>query len=154
MSGQRVTGDLIEMAVQGHFDVIVHGCNCFHTMGAGIAKAIAAEFPEALEADRATLKGDRAKLGTYSYKTVSRNGRLLTVVNAYTQFDWRGSGKKVDYPAVSSCFKRIASDFSGQRIGYPLIGAGLAGGDWAIISELIDVALEGQTHCLVVLPTA
>lgn len=121
-------------------------------MGAGIAKAIAAEFPEALDADRATPKGDRAKLGTCSYARVSRNGRPLTVVNAYTQFDWRGRGRKVDYPAVSSCFERIASDFSGHRIGYPLIGAGLAGGDWAIISERIDVALEGQTHCLVVLP--
>ena len=35
-----VKGCLIELAVEGNFDVIVHGCNCFNTMGAGIAKQI------------------------------------------------------------------------------------------------------------------
>ena len=33
-------GDLIEMAVCGDFNLIAHGCNCFCTMGAGIAKGI------------------------------------------------------------------------------------------------------------------
>lgn len=33
-------GDLIERAENGDFDVIIQGCNCFHTMGAGIAKSI------------------------------------------------------------------------------------------------------------------
>lgn len=33
-------GDLISLALAGHFEAIVHGCNCFCTMGAGIAKAI------------------------------------------------------------------------------------------------------------------
>jgi O-acetyl-ADP-ribose deacetylase (regulator of RNase III) len=34
---QEIYGDLIELAKQGKFDVIAHGCNCFCTMGAGIA---------------------------------------------------------------------------------------------------------------------
>jgi O-acetyl-ADP-ribose deacetylase (regulator of RNase III) len=34
---QEIKGDLIELAKQGNFDVIAHGCNCFCTMGAGIA---------------------------------------------------------------------------------------------------------------------
>lgn len=42
-----VHGDLIQLALAGQFDVIIHGCNCFCTMGAGIAKAIRQEFPEA-----------------------------------------------------------------------------------------------------------
>ena len=32
-----VKGDLIKSAKEGQFDVIIHGCNCFNTMGAGIA---------------------------------------------------------------------------------------------------------------------
>ena len=28
-----VHGDLFKLAEQGEFDIIVHGCNCFNTMG-------------------------------------------------------------------------------------------------------------------------
>lgn len=35
---QNIKGDLIELALVGEFDVIVHGCNYFCTMGASIAK--------------------------------------------------------------------------------------------------------------------
>lgn len=49
---RNVQGDLIELALNGVFDVIVHGCNCQCTMGAGIAKSIRAKFPEACEVRR------------------------------------------------------------------------------------------------------
>ena len=70
-------------------------------------------------------------------------------MNAYAQFNYRGRGRKADYDAMKSVFQAIKQDFAGQRIGYPLIGAGLAGGDWVIISEIIDEALEGEDHTLV-----
>lgn len=44
----QITGDLLDLAEQGHFDVILHGCNCQCTMGAGIALAIKRRFPEAV----------------------------------------------------------------------------------------------------------
>jgi O-acetyl-ADP-ribose deacetylase (regulator of RNase III) len=44
----------------------------------------------------------------------------------------------------------IKQNFSGKRIGYPLIGAGLAGGDWKIISEIIDQELKGEDHTVVI----
>ena len=58
----------------------------------GIAKQIQQTFPEAFAADKATLKGLREKLGTLSHATVVRGGRQITIVNAYTQFHWRGAG--------------------------------------------------------------
>ena len=45
----------------------------------------------------------------------------------------------------------MKAEFSGLRIGYPLIGAGLAGGDWGIIEKTISEELEGEDHSLVVL---
>ena len=36
-------GDLLQLALEGVFDVIVHGANCQCSMGAGIAKAIRAQ---------------------------------------------------------------------------------------------------------------
>nr|WKN39669.1 macro domain-containing protein [Tunicatimonas sp. TK19036] len=146
---KKVKGDLIALALEGEFDVIVHGCNCQCVMGKGIAKTIKTRFPAAYQADLKTKKGDRDKLGTISFATVDSAEQKLTIVNAYTQFDWRGKGSKVDYEAIKSCFTRIKDKFSGLRIGYPAIGAGLAGGDWNRIAATIDEVLKGEDHTFV-----
>ena len=146
---ETVRGDIIRLALDGVFDVVVHGCNCQCVMGAGVAKSIRAAFPAAFEADRATAKGDRGKLGTFSSAQIASGGRSITVVNAYTQFHWRGRKPLADYEAIRRVFNLIRSTFSGQRIGYPKIGAGLAGGDWSTIAAIIDDALEGEDHKLV-----
>lgn len=52
-----LTGDLIALGKGDTFDVIVHGCNCFCVMGAGLAKAIRSEFPEVYRADQGTEAG-------------------------------------------------------------------------------------------------
>lgn len=134
---QEIHGDLIALAQAGRFEVIIHGCNCFCTMGAGIAKQIKSIFPAAYKADCQTPKGERSKLGTYSSAKVDH----LTIVNAYIQYDWRGSGQKADYDAIRSCLAKVAADFSGARIGLPQIGAGLAGGDWGTIMQIIQEEL-------------
>ena len=144
-----IKGDLIKLALEGELDVIIHGCNCFCAMGAGIAKSIKQYFPQAYTADCATPKGDKSKLGTFSYAEVLIGENKLIVVNAYTQFDFKGRGVKADYEAIKSVFKNIKTQFSSLRIGYPAIGAGLAGGDWALISKIIDEELHGEEHTFV-----
>lgn len=149
---KELQGDLISLALAGHFDVIVHGCNCFCTMGGGIAKAIRLHFPEAYAADLTTAPGDRGKLGTYSAATVVRDGHELTVANAYSQYHFQGEGVLVEYPALRQVFAAIADAYTGKRLAYPKIGAGLAGGDWAVIAAIIDEELAGEDHTLVTLP--
>lgn len=144
-----IKGDLIKLALDGHFDVIVHGCNCQCTMGAGIAKSIKEIFPEAYAADLSTTKGSREKLGSISAATVTRGGHQLTIVNGYTQFNWRGAGVLVDYDAVRTVMKEVKARVPERRIGYPKIGAGLAKGDWKLIAEIIDAELEDEDHTLV-----
>ena len=144
-----IQANLIKLALSGHFDVIVHGCNCQCTMGAGIAKSIKQAFPEAYEADLRSAKGSREKLGKITFATVMRGDLALTVVNGYTQFHWRGSGVKADYDAIRSVMHEVRCRFSGKRVGYPKIGAGLAGGDWRIIAPIIDEELAGEDHALV-----
>ena len=144
-----ITGDLIKLALDGKFDAIIHGCNCFCTMGGGIARVIKDVFPEAYEADCKTESGDKAKLGSYSSAMVEKDGHSITIVNAYTQYDFSGYGPLVDYDAVRSVFAKIKKDFTGRKIGYPKIGAGLAQGDWSVIKEIIDTELAGEDHTLV-----
>ncbi len=145
-----VRGDLLELARAGHFDVIMHGCNCFCTMGAGIARQIKAQFPEAYEADCATTSGDRDKLGSVTWAQIMTDqGTPCIVVNAYTQFDYRGKVPRVDYEAVRSCALVIRARFPNARLGYPKIGAGLAGGDWGRIERILNEVFEGMEHTLV-----
>ena len=146
---KTITGDLLHLALDGRFDVIVHGCNCQCTMGKGIAASIKQQFPEAYAADLATPKGDRAKLGTISAAEVDRPPARFTVVNAYTQFHYRGPGVRADYDALRAAFAAIKRQFTGRRIAYPKIGAGLARGDWSVISRIIDDELAGEDHTLV-----
>lgn len=146
---KTIKGDLIKLAIEGKFDIIIHGCNCYCTMGAGIAKTIKSEFPEAFKVDQATEKGEKSKLGNYTQATTTRNGHFITVINAYTQFNYHGKGIKADYDAIRNVFKELKYEFSGKRFGFPLIGAGLAGGDWKVISEIITEELQGEDYTLV-----
>ncbi|MCL6318735.1 hypothetical protein EXT67_20750 [Pectobacterium atrosepticum] len=146
-------GNLITAAQSGEVNVIAHGCNCLNTMKSGIAPDIAKAFPEAWAADRMTVKGDRAKLGTLS-SAFSTNG--LLVYNLYSQYTFTGrkEGKMdLDYWALRSALSAMAVSLHAEcrildmsthdlKIGLPKIGAGLAGGDWAIISKIIESRLR------------
>ena len=99
MKYQEIYGDLIELAKQGKFNVIAHGCNCFCTMGAGIAVPMKEafgcdKFPMELTEEQiysgsddgdwytqdTKNRGDINKLGQIDYKTIAYNtntGRLL-----------------------------------------------------------------------------
>jgi len=147
-----ITGDLLKLANEGQFDVIVHQCNCFHNFGAGIAVGVMRYFPQAFEADKTTAFGDRNKMGTISTCNVQSNNLKyhFWIVNGYSQFGCGANQVRTEYEHVRSVFKRIKEAFPPSvRIGYPLYGAGLAGGDWNIISKIIDEELEGYNHTLV-----
>ncbi len=145
---KTIKGDLLKLAEEGRFDVIVHGCNCFCAMGGGIAAQIARKWPDVYKEDYLTEEGDESKLGTYTYANVFReDGTSFCVCNVYTQYY---PGRDVCYEAIREAFRRVRKDLLGLvRIGYPKIGAGIAGGDWDVISAIIDEELAGCDHMLV-----
>jgi len=151
---KEIQGDILKLVRAGEFDVIVHGCNCFNNFGAGIARSIRDEFPFSFYSDSMTIRGDRDKLGTYTKadyicEDVFNKRICFTIINGYTQYSYGGGERNVDYDAIRKVFKLIKQDYSGKRIGYPAIGAGLGGGDWSIISAIIEEELEGEDHTFV-----
>ena len=150
---KEIEGDIIELALEGEFDAIVHGCNCRNRMGAGIAPKIAKAFKGVREADTDFYVpvGSVDRLGKYS---TARQPNGMLVINAYTQFTYTGrqSGKvDVSYDAISEVFTQLNTDaYVHPTVGIPLIGAGLAGGDWDIIKELIDEATPDLDITLVI----
>ncbi|MCK5617435.1 macro domain-containing protein [Candidatus Pacearchaeota archaeon] len=153
MSVVQIEGDLIQLAMQGKFDVIIHGANCRNVMDSGIAAQIKHQLPEAFEADRefASEHEPEDMLGNYSYTDVQRGRHSFYVVNAYTQLSF-GPGLQISYEAVKQVFTKIDRDFSCYHLSlaYPLIGAGLGGGDWEKITTIIDEAFIGRDHTLVI----
>ena len=161
-------GNLITLAQDGHFDVITHGCNCFCTMGAGIAPQMAKAFGcDKFKMEAPEYRGDINKLGTIDYqiqevyenKPISLlgsthnvrdfGGKELIVVNSYTQYRYGrnhadGDKTPVDYEAILMCMRKINNNFRGKTIGLPMIGAGLAGGDWNRIEKIIESELDAM----------
>lgn len=129
-----VKGDLLNAFELSKFDAIVHGCNCFHTMGAGIAGQISKRYPEAFLEDKKTDMGDWERLGKYTYAETVYG----IIVNAYTQF--KPGKENIDYlyDNIREVFQLINKDFAGKTIGIPCIGSGIAGGDWDAISKIIS----------------
>lgn len=134
---KEIKGDLFKSDA----DVIVHGCNCFCAMGAGVALQVIKMYPDAYyEVDAKTKQGDKEKLGTYS-KWVGKHffkDKEITIVNAYTQYTANPWVKPLDYEALEKVMIKINQDFKDKTIAMPKIGAGLAGGDWEKISEIIN----------------
>lgn len=147
-------GDLVKLAKEGYFDVIVHGCNCFCRMGSGIAKQIKEEFPYAYHVDQMTIKGDKHKLGTILLaENLNVSGHGVIVCNAYTQYNYGYDGKQyVDYEAVRSCIRELYTLYAGRGMsfGFPQIGCGLAGGEWSIVEKIIEEEMHNEDYTIVV----
>ena len=136
-------GDLISLAKQGEFDVVVHGCNCFCRMKRGIAPQMAKAFGcDRFPLEGPKFEGDKAKLGQIEYqRVILSTDKELVVVNAYTQFHWNAPspfGIPLDYDALRSCFIKVNDAFQGKKVGIPKIGAGLAGGDWQKVESILE----------------
>jgi O-acetyl-ADP-ribose deacetylase (regulator of RNase III) len=147
-----IEGDLIKLANQGTFEVIVHGCNCLSRMKRGIAPQMADAF--GCDKFEMELWGPGIeKLGCIDYETVvlgenaiwnlsdyknNKNEPELIVVNAYTQYEWSTETKPFDYEAFTLCMRKMNHVFKGKHIGMPKIGSHLAGGDWSLIEPIIE----------------
>lgn len=130
-----IKGDIIEMLKNHECNAVIHGCNCFNVMGAGIAKQLKdLTDGDIYRADADTSHGDINKLGTYSvghYKNIP-------IYNLYSQYTTAGQNcVAVHWPSVyEGLLSIIESVQSGTVIAMPYIGCGLAGGS---VNDLMDV---------------
>lgn len=159
-----LTGNLFEIVLpkcvteSNDVHIIVHGCNAQGRMGSGFAKELRDRFPEAYGAYMAHHKQYGLTLGTNVPYTVSKN---LVIMNAITQEFYGYDGAKyVSYDAVASCFEEINNlslklqeDGTVVSVHYPMIGAGLAGGQWDIIEAIIETELFTPWKYLYKLPS-
>jgi O-acetyl-ADP-ribose deacetylase (regulator of RNase III) len=142
-----IKGNLLD-----HNGPIAHGVNCQGKMASGVAKAIRDKYPEVF-IDYIVCLEDcishsllEPPLGEVVTSNVIDGDSNRLIFHIFTQEFYGNDGKKyVDYGAIRKGFKECNStlgkhDYGTVVLGIPKIGAGLGGGDWNIIEQIINDA--------------
>lgn len=134
-----IKGDLLESTC----DVIAHGVNCSGGFGSGIAGQIRQRWPDVWTNYGRKFMTPGWKLGDVQFVKCYMPDRLFLIANCATQQYYGKMAKHgvvyVSYPAVERVMIELYEyhQETGADIAIPKIGAGLAGGDWAIIESII-----------------
>lgn len=134
----NIKGNIIKMFLLGEIDVGVHGCNCKHIMGGGLAKTVKEFLPDMYKKDCESPNFG----GDIKYVSYNIHDKVSYFVNAYTQEDLGVNHNEDRLLFIETCFDKINETFKNKVIGVPWIGAGLAGGNWSIIKPIIEKSLK------------
>lgn len=137
-----VKGDLLN----AEQNIIVHQVNCRGVMGSGVAKAIRDKYPEAY---RRYLQMYRASLDSKFSDPLLGQAQLITIddktiVNLFGQDNYLPRGTtQTSYDALVIGFNEIKSSTK-EDLAMPKIGCGLGGGDWKIVSAIIESVFDDR----------
>ena len=128
---------------------IIHGCNAQGVMGSGVAKIVREQFPYAYDeyverhADTGLILGDIICVNATDQITKKEK----MIVHAITQNLFGKDGRRyVSYDAVAEAMytinKQWKKNSNETHVAMPQIGAGLGGGDWTVISAIIESEMK------------
>lgn len=129
-----VQGDLFGTAA----NIIAHGCNCQGVMGSGVAKIVRDQYPDAYQRYLEKHAQEGWRLGEVQFVSYAP-GRWIA--NCATQDEFLPRGIcHANYDAIRSAMIQLKAFAvkDGLSIAMPKIGAGLAGGDWAVIETILN----------------
>jgi O-acetyl-ADP-ribose deacetylase (regulator of RNase III) len=119
--------------------IICHQVNCRGVFNAGLAKQIRQKYPIVYDGYMSSHKQGKLKLGEWFCYWIPGFYGELAIANLVGQ-DGYGTDKcYTDYEALKKCLQKIAYAFPEEQIYFPHgMGCRLAGGDWNIVSGIID----------------
>jgi O-acetyl-ADP-ribose deacetylase (regulator of RNase III) len=148
MAIEYITGDATNPQGIGP-RIIVHVCNDVGGWGRGFVVALSRRWAEPERRYRAWYHGAEATpfaLGQVQFVPVEDQ---LWVANLIGQHDIRPHQgvPPVRYEAIREGLARVATFAQQQRasVHMPRIGAGLAGGDWDVISQIVEDELTAKS---------
>lgn len=130
-----IKGDLLSVKT----GIIAHGCNAQGVMGSGVAKAVRAKYPDAYSSYRTFCKNEEDKSRLVGRTSWYNPNHKLFIANCITQNFFGGDGALyVDYEGLAECMLHLNYVNAGLSIHMPKIGCGLGGGDWNVVSKIIE----------------
>lgn len=139
--------DVLEYFINHDVD-LAHGCNCFNTQGTGIAKSIRATWPQVYSADCQTRRGDRGKLGWFTYADIDGQ----RIYNLYTQYRYGRDQKYFEPQAFQIALLRMFFDMSIRQrydIIIPWIGTYNAGGTREEVMAILEDTVPKEINLLI-----
>jgi len=117
---------------------IAHGVNCQNVMGSGVARVIFTKYPKVKEDYHNAFIKYHKGLGDL-VESKQDDGKVI--LNCFTQeYFGREDIKYVSYDAVYEVFNYGIQELGVKEVAIPKIGCGLAGGNWDIVSQIIEDA--------------
>ena len=122
------------------YDVILVGTTINNSLGNGFQKDVARSFRHVERANRATMYGDKKKLGTYLIVNGIPVFCLCYIYEARTNPSVRPD--VLNYEALYRCLCQISDKFQGKRIATTLIGTSEfdGGGNVDKVKEILSAA--------------
>lgn len=123
-------------------DLILHGVNLQGTMNSGVAKQIRERFPSAYSDYVEKFRKEKWCLGDVQYSRTECD-KPRFIVNCGTQeFYGKDGVQYVSYKAIQECVTQVLrfADREKYSVSMPRIGAGLGGGNWEVIFNIINKA--------------
>lgn len=131
---EYIQGNLLET----NANIIAHGCNASGGFGSGLAKQISDKYPAVRDLYKLRYRNFGFRLGEIQCIFITRE---QAIINCITQQNYGSDGKQyVDYLAIETCLAQVYKLVKEQKftVAIPKIGAGLGGGDWNKIEEIIN----------------
>lgn len=134
-----VKGDLLTV----QHGIIAHGCNAQGVMGSGVAKAVRAKYPDAYLEYKIFCEKEADKSRLVGQTSWYHPNRHLFIANCITQNFFGGDGALyLDYEGLEKCMVHLSYVNAGLPIHMPKIGCGLGGGDWQVVSKIIEKSIR------------
>lgn len=160
---KHIRGDIFESKA----DCILHQVNCQGVMRSGVAKQVREKYPVVFQWYKARCDEDKKMreqtgqtksnllgLAQICYKENYRVGDpnmdTQAIVNLFAQDKYGYDGHcYTDYEALRKCLEYVNSHFKGKSVAIPyLMACHRGGGDWSVVSKIIE---ETLTDCDVTL---
>ena len=151
MKIKYVKGDVTEAKES----IIAHGCNAQGVMGSGVAAIIRKKYPDAFVDYMQRHNEYGLHLGTTNCFFDMDSSK--TIANCITQEFYGTDKRHADYEGIANVMHRLNSystSYLCDAVAMPLIGAGLAGGDWNVISAIIESEFKDVTPVVYVFDSA
>jgi O-acetyl-ADP-ribose deacetylase (regulator of RNase III) len=138
-----------------------HQANCQNTFGSGIARSIREMYPVAYDADCSAARAKVNTLGRFSVGYIPTDNNISSISRIYNLYGQNLYGKgtrQTNYDALYSALEGMVHDLTENdmslpvpSVGFPFqMGSFRGGGNWDIVSRLIEVAFDGYANDVIV----